>query len=140
MDAVDRVAKEFEQLVALGPSGIAKRSSRDRFIYYVVAARCSIDIGGFPSVYEQLLSAADLATIIDGLNQIAENDLASEFRRGFELLDTDGFYAHRNWQKVSDSVKTEINAIGERIGDRLWDLDEKLAALLDGEAEPRPGD
>ncbi len=137
MDATDRVANEFERLVALERDRIAKRPARERFLYHVVAARCEMDINGFASLYEQLLNPAELATLVEGLNQIAESELAGEFRRGFELLDTDGFYAHRNWHKVSDSVKTEIDAIGERVGDRLWDLDEKLAAQLDDRGPSR---
>jgi hypothetical protein len=84
----------------------------------------------FTSVYEQDLNPAELATLVEGLDQINEQELAGAFRRGFELLDADGFYRHMNWDKVSDFVKAEIELIGEGIGDRLWGLDEKLAALL----------
>ena len=59
-------------------------------------------------------------------------------RRGLGLLKADGFYGHMSWTKVSPHVKAEIIAIGDRVGSRLWDLDEKLAALLDDEAAARP--
>ncbi len=131
MDATDRIVEEFNRLVALGRDGVAKRPAADRIVYFVVATRCEIDIDGFASVYEQDLNPSELAILVEGLNQIGERELAREFRRGFDLLDADGFYEHMNWNKVSDSVKAEIEAIGKRVGDRLWDLDEKLAALLD---------
>ena len=114
MDATDRIAQEFDRLVALGRSGVAPRSAAERIVYYVVATRCLIDIGGFASVYEQDLNPAEVAILVDGLNEIGEKRLARELQRGFELLKADGFYAHMNWSKVSASVKAEIAAIGQR--------------------------
>jgi hypothetical protein len=119
MDAPDHIVEEFDRLAALGRTGVARRPAAERVVYYVVATRCEIDIDGFSSVYEQDLNAEELATLVDGLNQIDEKELAREFRLGFDLLKADGFYGHMNWDKVSDSVKAEIDAIGERIGDRL---------------------
>jgi hypothetical protein len=138
MNATDRIVEEFDRLVALGRDGVAKRPLAERIVYYVVATRCEIDINGFASVYEQDLSPAELEVLIHGLQRIGEAELAAEFRRGFESLDSDGFYGHMNWNKVSPTVKAEIDAIGERVGPRLWDLDEKLAALLDDDAATWP--
>src|SRR2546425_5062165 len=118
MDATDRIVKEFDRLVALGRHGVTARPLTEQIVYYVVATRCEIDIDGFASVYEQDLNPAELAILVDGLNQIGENELASEFRRGFDLLNADGFFEHMNWNKVSDSAKAEIDAIGVRLGDR----------------------
>jgi hypothetical protein len=138
MDATDRIVEEFDRLVALGRDGVATRSLAERIVYYVVATRCEIDIDGFASVYEQDLNPAELEVLINGLRGIGEGELAAEFRRGFEALESDGFYAHLNWNKVSPDVKAEIDAIGERVGPRLWELDEKLAALLNDDAAARP--
>lgn len=131
MDATDRIVEEFNRLVALGCDGVAQRPAAEQIVFYVVATRCEIDINGFVSVYEQLLDRTKLAILVDGLNQIGETELAGEFHRGFTLLDEVGFYEHMNWNRVSESVKADIEAIGERVGDRLWALDPKLAALLD---------
>ena len=131
MNAAERIVEEFDRLVALGRSGVAICPPAERIVYYIVATRCEIDIDGFASVYEQDLNSTELGILVDGLNQISEGELASEFHRGFELLEADEFYEHLNWNKVSDSVKAEIDAIGKRIGDQLWDLDEKLVLLLD---------
>jgi hypothetical protein len=137
MDATDRIVEEFNRLVALGRDGVARRPAAERIVYYVVATRCEIDIDGFASVYQQDLNPAELAILVDGLNQVGEKELAREFGRGFDLLNADGFYGHMNWNRVSESVKAEIDAIGERIGDRLWGLDEKLATLLEDAAGRR---
>jgi hypothetical protein len=137
-DATNRIVEEFERLVALGRDGVVTRPLAERIVYYVVATRCEIDIDGFASVYEQALDAAEIKALIDGLERIGEAELAAEFRRGFELLESDGFYIHMNWNKVAPGVRADIDAIGERVGPRLWDLDEKLAALLDDEASARP--
>jgi len=138
MDATDRIVEEIDRLVALGRDGVAARPLSEQIVYYVVATRCEIDIDGFASVYEQDVNPAELEVLINGLRRIGEAELAADFRRGLELLEMDGFYTHMNWNKVSLLVKAEIDAIGERVDQRLWDLDEKLAALLDDDAAARP--
>ena len=140
MDATDRIVEEFNRLVALGRDGVATRPLAERTVYYVVATRCEIDIDGFASVYEQDLNPAELEVLINGLQRIGEAELAEEFRRGFEALSSDGFYGHMNWNKVSQTAKAQIHAIGERVGPRLWDLDEKLVTLLDENAADRPAE
>ena len=75
--------------------------------------------------------------MVDGLNAIDESKMAAEFGRGFELLKQNGFYEHMNWNQVSSDVKAEIDAIGDRVGDRLWSLDNKLATLLDENGDRR---
>jgi hypothetical protein len=138
MNATDRIADEFDRLNALSPARLAKRTLAERVVRHVVATRCEIDMGGFASVYEQLLGPAELDVLITGLERIREKRLATQFRRGVDLLEADGFYGHGNWKKVSADVKKQIDAIGERVGSRLWDLDEKLSKLLDEEAATRP--
>jgi len=130
MDASDQIVDVFDRLNALSPSRLAARSFAERFVWYVVATRCEIDINGFASVYEQLLGQAELDLLIDGLQRIGEKRLAAQFHRGVELLEKDGFYGHREWKRVSARVKKQIGVIGERVGSRLWDLDENLANLL----------
>jgi S-adenosylmethionine synthetase len=131
MDATDRIVEVFNRLVALGRDGVASRPVAEQMVYYVVATRCEIDIDGFLSVYEQDLNPTEVNILVQGLNRIGENDLADEFFRGFDSLTQDGFYEHMNLSRVSDSVVAELKAIGERVADRLWELDDKLAALLD---------
>jgi hypothetical protein len=129
MDATERIAQIYDRLVQLGRNA-SEFSSSERVVYYVVATRCEIDINGFASVYEQQLAPEEIEILIDGLDRINERSLADEFQRGYDVLKTDGFYEHMNWNLVSDTVKSEIIMIGARIGDRLWDVDEKLSSLL----------
>lgn len=105
MDATDRVAAEFDRLVAMGRAGVALRPITERYLYYIVATRCDIDIAG-------------------------------EFRRGYDLLRADSFYQHYDLKRISQTTHEEINAIGHFVADQLWDLDGKLANLLDAVARP----
>ncbi|HEY4262268.1 MAG TPA: hypothetical protein VGM98_19060 [Schlesneria sp.] len=91
MDATDRVAAEFDRSVALGREGVASRPMAERYLYYIVATRCDIDIGGFSSVYEKSLTADEIQILIDGLGRIGERQLADEFRRGYDLMRANGF-------------------------------------------------
>ncbi|MDB5356355.1 MAG: hypothetical protein JWN24_2808 [Phycisphaerales bacterium] len=130
MDSSDRIIKEFDRLVALGRNVIRNRSYAEQVLYYVVVARCEADMEGFNSVYEQALDASELKILIEGLRGLGETAMAAEYARGLQLLLKDGFYEHRNWNRVSESVKHQITAIGERVGAELWGLDEKLVAML----------
>lgn len=138
MCATDRIADEFDRLNALSPSRLAKRPLAEQVVRHVVATRCEIDMGGFASVYEQLLAPAEFDVLITGLERIREKRLAIQFRRGVALLEAEGFYGHRDWKKVSAKVRKQIDAIGERVGSRLWDLDGKLEKLLDDGPAARP--
>lgn len=129
MDATDRIAQIFDRLVQLGRNA-SELTMSERMVYYVVATRCEIDINGFASVYEQHLVPEEIKILIGGLERINERGLADEFQRGFDVLKSDGFYEHMNWNLVSDTVKSEIDMIGARIGNRLWDIDEKLTSLF----------
>jgi hypothetical protein len=131
MESAIRIAHEYDRLVALGSDRVAEWSIAERIVFYVVSTRCEIDINGFVSVYEQHLNSAELKELINGLQRIGEVELAANFRHGLKLLKADGFYEHMNWDNVLPAIRTEIDSIGERIGQRLWGLDAKLAALLD---------
>jgi hypothetical protein len=131
MDATDRIVVEFNRLTTPGRSGVAVQPRANQFVYYIVATRCEIDIDGFCSVFEQDLNPKELEVLIQGLNAIGEPELASEFMQGYELLNAEGFYGHTNWTMVSSIVKDQIAAIGDRVADRLWALDDKLAAILE---------
>jgi hypothetical protein len=132
MDPRHRIVNEFDRLVALGRERIANQSIADRAVYYIVATRCEIDIDGFAAVYEQDLNPTELATLVAGLNEIGESEVAEAFDRGYRLLKQEGFYDHMNWHKVPDNTKSQIELISKEVGDRLWDLDDKMVALLDG--------
>ena len=133
MDAADQIVELFDRLVELEPDERAARPLEEQIIFLVVAARGEIDINGFASVYEQLLGPVDLALMAGGLDHIGERELAEEFCKAHALLESDGFYRHGDWAKVSTGTKLEIDRIGSRVGDRLWELDVKLLTLLESQ-------
>jgi hypothetical protein len=138
MDASQRIIKEFDRLIAIGRENVLGRPYAERVVYYVVVARCEADMEGFSSIYEQALTADELGVLVDGLRQLGEPRLASEFASGLEALTKDAFYTHLNWNRVSDHVQSRIDEIGKSVGNDLWGLDEKLVALLDGDPAARP--
>lgn len=141
MNATDRIVDEFNRLVAIGQERMPDQPFAERAIYFIVATRCEIDMEGFQSVYEQAFTLRELKILIEGLLSIGEPSLAEEFASGLALVEKDGFYSHLNWNRVSVTVKTRITEIGNRIGDQLWDLDEKLVAILDAApADPSVGE
>jgi len=135
VNAGDRIAKEFDRLLAMGKERAAKMSAAEQVVWVLVLARCEKDMNGFESVYEQALKEQDLKTLVKGLRKIGERRLAKEFASSHELLQKDGFYGHYNWNKVPKKTKQQILDSGDRIGDQLWQLDEKLVSLLDGEID-----
>ena len=139
MDAANRIALEYDRLIAIGRDALSSRPMAERFVYYVVSVRCEIDINGFSSVYEQYLSADELLLLADGLTRLNEPTLTLEFRRGYDLLNAEGFYQHLNWNLISESAKNQIKEIGELVGDQLWNLDEKLVDLLAKHGESTNG-
>jgi hypothetical protein len=132
MDPTDRIIEEFDRLIALGHEKVFSRPYEEQIVYVVVLARCEADMEGFSSVYEQAFTADEMRILIDGLQRLGEQRLASEFEHGFEALQKDGFWQHRNWNRVSKDTKEVIKQIGKHIDQELWGLDEKLVALLDG--------
>jgi hypothetical protein len=131
IDADYRIIEEFDRLVELGSEGVSCRPFAVQVVIYVVAVRCGKDQDGFCAVYEQQVKPPELDILISGLRTLEESELADELQRGYEILQADGFYLHCNWNEVSPEVRAQIKEIGERVGDRLWDLDKKLVALLD---------
>src|SRR6476469_7410676 len=101
MDASQRIIDEFDRLIALGHETVLTRPYAERVVYYVVVARCEKDMEGFSSIYEQALTATEMGVLVDGLRQLGEPRLASEFANGLEALTSDGFYTHLNWNRVS---------------------------------------
>jgi hypothetical protein len=140
MNASQCIINEFDRLLTLGREEIRRRPFAEQVLYFVVVARCEADMEGFSSIYEQALTADEMQTLIGGLRQLDEPKLAIEFAGGMEALEKEKFYDHRNWNRVPDQVKEQIDAIGQHIGSELWGLDEKLAALIDRPAAERsPG-
>ena len=117
-DASSRIADEFDRLVSLDSKEIAGLAFAERVVNSVVMARCSRDMSGIDSVFDQILSSDEVSVLIDGLLALEESAIAETFARARTEFDANG------------TVSQETD---EQIGERLWELDEKLVALLNGE-------
>jgi hypothetical protein len=132
-NASQRICEVYDELVSSAASGqLSARTLAERIVWYVVLARCEKDINGFASVFEQGFNASEMDNLINGLRLLGDTTSANEFARGHDLLKVCGFYEHRDLRKIS-GAKELLGQIEENIGDRLWDLDVKMVALLDAD-------
>lgn len=131
MNASERICKVFDSLLRAGYQSVGIRSKAEQLVFVVVVARCEKDQNGFSSVFEQALDEREMRILTQGLHEISEPKLADAFAQIFEALLKERFYEHRTWNLVSDDAKCLVDAIEDRIGDHLWNLDDKLVALLD---------
>jgi hypothetical protein len=125
MEHSDRIAEEFNRLIEERPKTYA-----EQVVFFVVVARCEIDMAGFLSVFEQALDHEEVLTLIAGLRKLDAQGLAEEFSTALALLETADFYPDRDSRKLSSSARDQVADIKGRIGDRMWDLDAKLVELL----------
>ncbi len=133
MNASDRISEVYDSFVKAGPDRLMNRSKAEQLVWFVVLARCEKDMNGFSSVFEQALDENGMRVLTSGLHSIFEPELADAFSQAFQALRLDGFYEHLIWNRVSDASKRLIDEIEDRVGERLWDLDEKMAAMLDSD-------
>ncbi len=143
MDPSDIIAQRCNEITArIGdrddgrPVGLP---DHDRIIYYVLSIRSELDFGGFESVFEQLLTEAELTFVIDALTNLQLVSLADAFRRTYQRLHDVGFYdgTYHAVQEFQNSDGTGLLDDIERElsdGDPLWAADEQLAKLLDKNA------
>ena len=109
-------------------------SDPDRTIWYVVTVRCKIDMSGFESLFNGTLNEEELLFLIAALDRLDEPELADAFRRAHAALRRVGYLdmPHRLWSEFDPELEAELAEIEDVIvtNERLWDLDEKLAALI----------
>lgn len=135
------VAERFDRIVAdmaakgLGrPDGFAEN---DRLIYYIVSTRCEMDMGGFNSVFDQLLTESELVYLINCFSRMHATSLADGFSRAHETLRTVQFFDDNGDADnvVSDFERADGTGLLEaieseiRAGEELWLLDNTLAVL-----------
>lgn len=133
--SAEKVADEFDKIITKcdsngRPSGL---SYFERVIYYVVSVRCEMDMNGFASVFEQLLTKEEFEFLIDALNDISEVNLANSFLEAKYLLEEINFY--NDEENHIDNYSLEIVARFEEIekdirrNGQLWKLDSKLLQI-----------
>ena len=112
MTAAERVAQVYERLVGERATRAGEWTRAERAIWQIVSVRTQKDFGGIASVFTDV--EVDWREFTASLEVLGEKDLAAAFE---------------------PSVKwASLEALDRVVGDRLWELDGKLAALLDSEA------
>jgi len=106
----------------------------DKIIWYVVATRCEMDMEGFESIFDQLLTEDELLYLIASLDELREPAMAEAFRRAHSALRRVGFYDRpdRMCHEFGPELEAELAEV-EAFFDsdqKLWSLDQKLAALI----------
>ena len=135
MDSSAEVARRFEDI--LSRCGTAGRPDElphwERVIYYIVSVRCEIDMNGFESVLDQLLTEGELDFVAASLEELNEDALSAAWRKIASLLKTVGHRPRGTSpvRSLPQTVKQQLEALAREAnaGDRLWHLDEKLAEL-----------
>ena len=135
VDPAEVVAKRFELIgdrsKATGrPTDL---SHNEKVIWYLVATRCEIDMEGFESVFDQLLTEMEVLFLIAALGELEEPELAASFTRAYNALKRVGFYEkpHSMCSEFGCELGGVLETIDQEIGsgNRMWSLDMKLAQL-----------
>ena len=131
--ADERIAAYFEELISRN----YKTPTDDWIIYLVVAVRCQMDMGGFNSVFEQLLhDEHSLQFFLDSLRKLDEPILVDAFARAHSRLKVGGYFDDPDLNvfdlEDEDSEDAFLQNVAEEVreSNRLWELDEKLCQLI----------
>lgn len=106
----------------------------DLVIFYVVSVRLEMDMSGFDSVFEQLLTEDELKFLIEALRELGASRLADLFRQAHVRLQDAGFFDEEG-AMVADFEQDDAGLLEDiedeiRAEDSLWPTDEQLAALI----------
>lgn len=112
----------------------SRLSSHERVIYYVVSTRCEMDMNGFGSVFDQLLTEDELVFLIQSLEELGETGLKDSFQAAHEFLTELGFFEKSALMTydLPENQQATLEMIEDRLRaeERLWELDEKLLGLI----------
>lgn len=106
----------------------------DQVIYLVISTRCEIDMNGFESVFDQLLSQEELRSLVHALNHVGAFELANSFDEAISRLKTKRFFENESLM-VADLDKNHIGFLDDieqsvLKNDSLWDLHNRLTELI----------
>ncbi|QDU93905.1 DMP19 family protein [Lignipirellula cremea] len=138
MDVSQQLARYYDSLIercnrdpSARPNNLPKH---DQIIYYVISTRCEMDMNGFDSVFDQLLTENELRLLVDALNELGAGTLAESFNQAHSRLRDAGFFGDDSMM-VSDLDNDDFGFLDDieddiRKNDSLWDLDDRLAELI----------
>lgn len=96
-------------------------------MWSIVSARCQKDIGGLETVFTDC--SIDHDSLVASLRSIDEGQLADAWARACEVFTRQGALSRGVWTGRALDPDT-IEALEVAVGDRMWGLDDKLAAWL----------
>jgi hypothetical protein len=134
-DPWTEVSRRFNEIIRRCDSKVRPTSLPhvEQVVFYVVATRCEIDINGFASVFEQLLTATEARFLVRALNEIGASDLASCFQEAITEMEAAGFeLGNDRMANYSTDLDSRIESIGQKVqqDERMWQLDPKLCQLF----------
>ena len=133
------IIQKFNELVKRysQDSGTAHFSEPEKIVWSVVCVRCEMDINGFASVFEQLISRDELTEFIGYLKQIGLDELSAYFQQIANILEEHSFYNESGHaRKMCFELPPEVVEIIDQIEDKvieeneLWGVDPTLCRLL----------
>lgn len=134
MEADLIIAEHYESIIdRVNANGVSSLSVNDRTIWYVATARCEKDMEGFESIFVQCFGEQEVPLLIAALRSIDEPELGDLFARAYDSLRLAGYYIPdtSSYYKLDAKLRAILAEVEWLIGDRLWDLDGKLARLVE---------
>jgi hypothetical protein len=132
MTSSERVVEVFDRLIKEPRVPFEALPFADQVVYCSIVVRCEKDTACFFSIFEQGLTDDQIEVFIRGLRRMNQEVLAEAFERSMQILQRHNFYPRDKIlpESAYQAIEREIEAIGEQVGDRLWDLDDDLVKLL----------
>jgi hypothetical protein len=127
-DDINIVPEVFRRLTEESVAGTKDWTPAERGVWNIVSAACQKDMGGIETVFTDC-SAVVGHELVTSLRFIEEEELADAWAKAYQTFERQGALARGEWTgREFDS--TAMDELEAAVGDRMWDLDDKLAAWL----------
>lgn len=132
------VADAFRRLGTEQHASAASWTAGEIAVWAIVNVRCQIDMGGMSTVFTDC--DVHPRDFIQSLRLLGETGLASVWADACATLEREGFLAEGRWTGADASAHDHLfDSLSEVVADRLWDLDDRLAAALSERSPGRQG-
>lgn len=123
------VADTFRRLTEERAAGRTRDwTPAERGLWQIVSAACQKDMGGLGSVFTDC-SSVDFDSLVISLRIIDEAELAEAWAHACASLESSGVLQNGKWSGEEPDARV-LDELEGAIGDRMWGLDDKLAAWL----------
>jgi hypothetical protein len=130
--AASIIADAYNRLIDQ-PGGLAAVAwtVAEQAIWDVVTARCQKDMGGIETVFTDC--GLDVSSLVRSLELLDEPELAAAWASACAKLTERGYLVAGTWSGAEGQPHQDVFGIlDDALGDRMWDLDEKLVKLFVG--------